>query len=149
MDNRRIQDKELLGVLQAVMSGLFPTKQEMMFQIETLKDEDTMYENDQFARITMFLGGDFHAFSKFYRRKYIESFVLLLVGLLQEKTYEDMSPEAIKETVKLLEWVIRKKNYYLYRRLTGEQNALRMADDKSYIMAFIDEFVDFIQQTKE
>jgi hypothetical protein len=24
-----------------------------------------------------------------------------------------------------------------------------MADDKSYIMAFIDEFVDFIQQTKE
>ena len=35
MDNKRIQDKELLGVLQAVMSGLFPTKQEMMFQIET------------------------------------------------------------------------------------------------------------------
>ena len=41
--------------------------------------------------------------------------------------------KAIKETAKLLEWVIRKKNYYLYRRLTGEQNALRMADDKSYI----------------
>lgn len=149
MDNKRIQDKELLVVLQAVISGLFPTKQEITFQLETLKEEDTMYENDQFARITMFLGGDLHAFSKFYRRQYIESFVLLLVGLLQEKTYEDMSPEAIKETAKLLEWVIRKKNYYLYRRLTGEQNALRTADDKSYIISFIDEFVDFIQQTKE
>ena len=83
-----------------------------------------------------------------YRRKYIESFALILFGLLQEETYDDMSPEAIKETAKLLEWVIRKKNYYLYRRLTGEKNALRMADDKSYIMAFIDEFVDFIQQEK-
>ena len=148
MDNRRIQDKELLGVLQAVMSGLFPTKKEMTFQIETFKDRDIMYENDQFARITMFLGGDFHAFSNIYRRKYIESFALILFGLLQEETYDDMSPEAIKETAKLLEWVIRKKNYYLYRRLTGEKNALRMADDKSYIMAFIDEFVDFIQQEK-
>lgn len=149
MDNRRISDKELLSVIQAIISGLFPTKKEITFQLETLEDKDTMYENDQFARLTMFLGGAFHAFSKFYRRQYIESTALLLVGLLQEKTYDDMSPEAIKETAKLLDWVIRKKNYYLYKRLTGEQNALRMVDDRSYIIDFIDELAEFIQQTKE
>lgn len=149
MNNRRISDKELLAVIQAIISGLFPTKKEITFQLEILEDKDTMYENDQFARLTMFLGGALHAFSKFYRRQYIESTALLLVGLLQEKTYDDMSPEAIKETAKLLDWVIRKKNYYLYKRLTGEQNALRMADDRSYIIDFIDELAEFIQQTKE
>lgn len=149
MDNRRLKDDELLAITQAIISGLFPTKKEITFQLETLTDKDSLYENDQFARLTMFLGGDFHAFSKFYRRQYLESAALILVGLLQEKTYDGMSPEAIKETTKMLEWVIRKKNYYLYMRLTSEQSALRIEDDKSYIMAFIEELTEFIQKEKE
>lgn len=149
MDNRRLKDNELLSVTQAIISGLFPTKKEITFQLETLEDKNSLYENDQFARLTMFLGGDFHAFSKFYRRQYLESTALILIGLLQEKTYDGMSPEAIKETTKMLEWVIRKKNYYLYRRLSGEQSALRIEDDKSYIMAFIEELTEFIQKGKE
>lgn len=146
MDNRKVPDKELMEGFSVLANNLFPIKSKYVFQLETLTDADTMYDNDLFARISVFYkDGDHYGFTKFYRRKTLESALLILLGLFSPDKDVKLT-DAQKETEgALMEWLAEASLSFKQRRMFGEGRALFTDEGTPYVLAFIDAMAESVQ----
>ena len=146
MDNRKVPDKELMEGFSVLVNNLFPIKSKYVFQLETLTDDNTMYDNDLFARISVFYkDGEHYGFTKFYRRKVIESALLILLGMFSPDKDEKLTDAQKVTEEALMEWLAGCSLSFKQRRMLGEGRALFTDEGTPYVLAFINAMAESVQ----
>lgn len=146
MDNRKVSDEQLSTVAAKLILEVFGLDR-VLIKFETMEDKDTMYDNDLFCRIVMYYNNEHHAFSKFYRRKNIESMFLTMLGTLSSQGDDTGLSEAGKGAKDVLSKAIAfKGQIFRFNCIAGIDKALFTPTGESYIMSFLDEFIELIEQ---
>ncbi len=145
MDNRKVSDKQLSIVAEKLILEVFGLDK-VLIKFEIMQDKDNMYDNDLFCRVVMYYKDEHHAFSKFYRRKNIESMFLTMLGTLASQGDDiGLSEEGNGAKDVLSKAIAFKGRIFKFNCIDGIDKALFTPIGESYIMSFLDEFIELIE----